>query len=70
MLQTSSVNNIVIFQLFKDLPWFHYTVIEPMEKNNFTFDTDKYILKVDCPILILHAKDDIVVPYELGYKVI
>lgn len=40
-----------------------------MQRNNFTFQTDRHILNVDCPILILHAEDDAVVPFELGYKV-
>lgn len=40
-----------------------------MQENNFTFQSDKHITKVNCPILILHAKDDVVVPYHLGEKV-
>lgn len=30
------------------------------------FQSDESIDKITCPILILHAKDDIVVPYRLG----
>nr|XP_022910144.1 monoacylglycerol lipase ABHD12-like isoform X1 [Onthophagus taurus] len=55
-------------QIFKPLPWFHYTVVEPMQVNNFTFASDRHIMNVDCSILILHAEDDRVVPYKLGYK--
>lgn len=40
-----------------------------MQENNFTFKSDEYIRKVNAPILILHAEDDLVVPYKLGYKV-
>lgn len=55
--------------MFKYLPWFTYTVVDPMQANGFTFQTDKFICNVDAPIVILHAKDDHVVPYKLGYKV-
>lgn len=55
-------------KLFRYLPWFSYTIIEPMQENNFTFASDTHIKSVDCPILILHAKDDSVVPYHLGQK--
>ncbi|XP_018569390.1 monoacylglycerol lipase ABHD12 isoform X2 [Anoplophora glabripennis] len=54
--------------MFKYLPWFTYTVVEPMQANGFTFQTDKFICNVDAPIIILHAEDDHVVPYKLGYK--
>lgn len=57
------------FQLFKSLPWFSFTVVEPMQENNLKFENDRHILNVDCPILILHAEDDLVVPYKLGRKV-
>lgn len=59
----------VHFQFFKNLPWFSYTVVEPMQANNLRFESDKFILNVDCPILIIHAEDDKVVPYKLGRKV-
>lgn len=53
---------------FRYLPWFRYTIIEPMQENNFTFASDQYIKSVDCPVLILHARDDGVVPYHLGLQ--
>lgn len=40
-----------------------------MQDNNFTFKSDTFILQVNTPILILHAEDDRVVPFKLGYKV-
>lgn len=40
-----------------------------MQDNNLKFENDRHILNVDCPILILHAEDDLVVPYKLGRKV-
>lgn len=37
--------------------------------DNFRFETDKYICDINLPVMILHAEDDGVVPYRLGYKV-
>lgn len=40
-----------------------------MAANNLRFENDKYVPEINCPILILHAEDDHVVPYRLGKKV-
>lgn len=45
-------------------------IIQPIEKNNITFKSDEYINGFTTPVMILHAKDDMVVPYALGEKVI
>jgi len=52
------------------LPWFEFFIIEPVEENNIIFDTETNLMNTKVPILILHARDDIVIPYELGEKVI
>ncbi|KAJ8977565.1 hypothetical protein NQ317_005414 [Molorchus minor] len=62
------ISEFPLARLFKYLPWFSYTVVEPMQQNGFTFKTDHFICLVDVPIIILHAQDDHVVPYRLGYK--
>ncbi|KAI4471526.1 alpha/beta hydrolase domain-containing protein [Holotrichia oblita] len=62
------ISEYPLSRIFRFLPWFHFTIIEPMHENNFVFATDKHILNVDCSILILHAEDDLIVPFELGYK--
>lgn len=51
------------------LPWFQYTFVEPMYNNGFVFKTDEHINYVSCPIKILHAEDDMVVPIKLGLRV-
>lgn len=56
-------------RLFRHLPWFKYTIIEPMQRNSLTFDSDKCIRQIKEPIMIMHAEDDHVVPFRLGYKV-
>lgn len=56
-------------RFFKNLPWFDLTIVDPMYENNLRFESDKHIAKFPQPVLILHAEDDIVVPYKLGHKV-
>jgi len=56
-------------QIFKHLPWFHWMAVEPFYKNNLRFESDKHIIKIDCPIMILHAEDDGVIPVFLAEKV-
>lgn len=56
-------------KLFRHLPWFDYTIAEPMYANHLRFESDKNIAKFRQPVMILHAQDDLVVPFRLGYKV-
>lgn len=53
---------------FKYLPWFEFTVVSPMFQNQLTFNSDDLIADIELPIMILHAEDDHVVPFRLGYK--
>lgn len=55
-----------VIKTFSFLPWFRSTIIEPMIDNGFNFDSAKYIQDVDCPIMIVHAKDDIIIPYTFA----
>jgi abhydrolase domain-containing protein 12 len=55
-------------KIFAWLPWFDATIVKPLEKNGFLFDNSKHILNVECPILILSAEDDSIVPYRFGQK--
>ncbi|XP_032685756.1 lysophosphatidylserine lipase ABHD12 isoform X2 [Odontomachus brunneus] len=54
--------------IFKHLPWFHWIIVEPFYKNNLRFESDKHIGKIECPIMILHAEDDGVIPLSLAEK--
>lgn len=56
-------------RLFRNLPWFNYTIVDPMFDNNLRFQSDVHIGTFPQPIIILHAEDDLVVPYKLGHKV-
>ncbi|XP_065172392.1 lysophosphatidylserine lipase ABHD12-like isoform X2 [Atheta coriaria] len=55
-------------RVFAWLPWFDQTIRHPLKMNGFLFATDEYILNVTCPIMILHAEDDSIIPYTLGKK--
>lgn len=55
-------------RLFAWLPWFENTIVSPLERNGFFFNTSNSIVDVDCPVMILHAEDDSVIPYTLGKK--
>lgn len=56
-------------KLFRHLPWFDYTIAEPMYANQLRFESDKNLAQFRQPVMILHAQDDLVVPFKLGYKV-
>lgn len=55
-------------QLYKHLPWFDYTISKPMHSNMLRFQSDEHISEFRQPLMILHAEDDLVVPFKLGYK--
>lgn len=54
--------------MFKHLPWFHWLIVKPFCHNGLRFESDKHIANVTCPIVILHAEDDNVIPIYLGEK--
>lgn len=54
---------------FRRLPWFNYMFIEPMRQNNFLFESDIHVGEFKAPLIILHAEDDLIVPFSLGHKV-
>ena len=41
---------------------------ETLDQSDFAFRTNKWLPAVKCPVLILHAEDDNVVPYSLAAK--
>ncbi|KAK4873293.1 hypothetical protein RN001_015322 [Aquatica leii] len=50
------------------MPWFNVTMLKPIWNNGFRFETEVHVLNVDCPIMILHSKDDDIIPYDLAVK--
>ena len=52
--------------VWSKMPWFDWFFTESLEANDISFVTDQRISVIDCPIMILHAEDDAVVPFKLG----
>lgn len=52
------------------LPYYDWTFVDPFRSNDEqTFKSDEYLVKVrSLPVLILHAKDDVIVPFVVGLK--
>lgn len=65
---SDEIRSYPLAKIFKYLPWFDYFFIQPMYENGLRFETDAHLSKVQAPIMILHAEDDIVVPIDLGMK--
>ncbi|XP_058460195.1 lysophosphatidylserine lipase ABHD12 isoform X2 [Malaya genurostris] len=55
-------------KLYRHLPWFDFMITGPMYANQLRFESDQHIAEFRQPVLILHAEDDHVVPFKLGYK--
>lgn len=51
------------------LPWFDFFFIEPVEQSKIIFNTESNLMNTKMPVLILHARDDIVIPFKLGERV-
>ena len=51
------------------MPKFEWLFLKPLHENGIDFKSDEHIALIDVPVLILHAMDDLVVPFILGKKV-
>lgn len=54
--------------LWRKMPWFEWFFAGTLDKHDVGFMSDAQIIHIHLPILIMHAKDDRVVPYSLGEK--
>ncbi|CAL4058670.1 unnamed protein product [Meganyctiphanes norvegica] len=54
--------------IFRKMPKFEWLFLTPLSSNGIDFRSDEHIAHINTPILILHAEDDLVVPYMLGHK--
>ncbi|XP_044752722.1 lysophosphatidylserine lipase ABHD12-like [Coccinella septempunctata] len=57
-----------ISKIFKWLPWFELCVVDPVREHGFIFNTTRNVQDIDCPIMIMHAEDDPVIPFFLGER--
>lgn len=51
------------------MPKFEWLFLQPLAASGIDFRSEEHIAHVAAPVLILHAEDDLVVPFSLGKKV-
>ncbi|XP_040576190.1 lysophosphatidylserine lipase ABHD12 isoform X3 [Lepeophtheirus salmonis] len=54
--------------LWRKMPLFDWLFTGNLDKNDVGFASDRLISNIEIPIIILHAEDDLVVPFQLGQK--
>ncbi|XP_069773171.1 lysophosphatidylserine lipase ABHD12-like isoform X3 [Narcine bancroftii] len=53
---------------YKYLPGFEWFFLDTMTENNIIFHNVENLKSISTPVLILHAEDDDIIPFELGRK--
>lgn len=54
--------------IYRFLPGFDWFFLDAISANDIRFASDENVNHISCPVLILHAEDDSVVPFHLGKK--
>ncbi|XP_063047458.1 lysophosphatidylserine lipase ABHD12 isoform X1 [Engraulis encrasicolus] len=54
--------------VYRYLPGFDWFFLDAISANDIKFASDENVNHISCPVLILHAEDDTVVPFHLGKK--
>ncbi|XP_028976135.1 lysophosphatidylserine lipase ABHD12 [Esox lucius] len=54
--------------VYRYLPGFEWFFLDTISANDIRFASDENVEHISCPLLILHAEDDSVVPFQLGKK--
>ncbi|XP_075569067.1 protein ABHD12B [Pelecanus crispus] len=57
-----------VTKIYSHFPGFGYLVLDSLALHNLLFRSDENVKALACPLLILHAEDDAVVPLHLGRK--
>ncbi|NXL34302.1 ABD12 lipase, partial [Glaucidium brasilianum] len=60
--------HIPITKIYRQFPGFDYLILDSLALGNMFFRSDENVKVLACPLLILHAEDDTVVPPHLGRK--
>ncbi|CAG9759725.1 unnamed protein product [Ceutorhynchus assimilis] len=55
-----------VVKFYSIIPWRQATILNPIKNNDMNFDSKSYIKDVDCPIMILHAEDDEIIPFKMA----
>ncbi|XP_037249835.1 lysophosphatidylserine lipase ABHD12-like [Falco rusticolus] len=66
---TRAVSHCVQFlKIYRQFPGCEYFILDLLALRNMFFCSDKNVKVLTCPLLILHAEDDAVLPLHLGHK--
>ncbi|XP_029819476.1 protein ABHD12B [Manacus vitellinus] len=60
--------HIPITKIYRQFPGFGYLILDSLARADMFFQSDENVKVLACPLLILHAEDDGVVPPHLGRK--
>ncbi|NXD53528.1 AB12B protein, partial [Corvus moneduloides] len=60
--------NIPLTKIYRQFPGFEYLILDSLARAGMFFRSDENVKVLGCPLLILHAEDDGVVPPKLGRK--
>ncbi|TKC51076.1 hypothetical protein EI555_007005 [Monodon monoceros] len=56
------------FSIYRYFPGFDWFFLDPITSSGIQFANDENVKHISCSLLILHAEDDPVVPFQLGRK--
>ncbi|KAM9290086.1 protein ABHD12B [Cariama cristata] len=57
-----------VSRIYRQFPGFGYLILDSLARGNLFFRNDENVKVLACPLLILHAEDDAVLPPHLGRK--
>ncbi|XP_040413824.1 protein ABHD12B [Cygnus olor] len=60
--------HVPITTIYRQFPGFEYLILDSIALANMFFRNDENVKVLACPLLILHAEDDAVLPVHLGRK--
>ncbi|KAK7798293.1 hypothetical protein U0070_014797 [Myodes glareolus] len=58
----------LLTSIYRYFPGFDWFFLDPITSSGIKFANDENVKHISCPLLILHAEDDPVVPFHLGRK--
>ncbi|KFP80262.1 Abhydrolase domain-containing protein 12B, partial [Acanthisitta chloris] len=58
--------HIPITKIYRQFPGFEYLILDSLARGNMFFRSDENVKVLTCPLLILHAEDDGILPPHLG----
>ncbi|NWI25674.1 AB12B protein, partial [Sula dactylatra] len=60
--------HMTITKIYRQFPGFEYLILDSLALGNMFFRSNENVKVLACPLLMLHAEDDAVVPLQLGRK--